>query len=439
MVPDSPPETVPAGRLDPADAPLRPWERIGLAGVLITTVAFGVLVEVRSAFSKVRMTDVGVYLRAGWSVRAGEDVYSIPDDRGWHYAYPPVFAVLMVPLADAPAGRPREWMLPYPVSVAVWYVLSVLALGFAVHRTAAALGPEVRYSRRWWYRRVLPIYVLVAPIGSTLSRGQVNLFLLALCAGWYADLANGRRFRSGLWLAGTVCLKLVPVYLAVLPLWRRDGRSLAGLAAGLTVGFAVVPALVWGPRGAVEINRRFVDAVILPGLGAGGDPTRDLELMNVTATDNQSVQAILHNYRHWEQPRPAHADLSTKLIHILIGGGLTLATLLIGGRVEADRLRLLMVVGSLVLLLVACSPVSHLHYPCLALFLVMGLVESSWRRTPGQLLPDRATLAVLAVAALCFTLPMIPVWEHRREVGLPLVGVLVLWAAGMARIWRERS
>jgi hypothetical protein len=72
------------------------------------------------------------------------------------------------------------------------------------------------------------------------------------------------------------------------------------------------------------------------------------------------------------------------------------------------------------------------------MFLVMGLVESSWRRTPGRLLPDRATLLVLAVAALCFTLPMIRVWEHRREVGLPLVGLLVLWAAEMVGIWGRR-
>jgi hypothetical protein len=325
-------------------------------------------------------------------------------------------------------------MLPYPVSVALWYAASVLALWFAVDRAAGAMGPEVRYSRRWWYRRMIPIYVLIAPIGSTLSRGQVNLFLLALCAGWYVDLANGRRFRSGLWLASAVCLKLFPAYLAVLPLWRRDGRALAGLAAGLVIGFAIIPALVWGPRGAIDVNRRFAEAVILPGLGAGGDPTRDLELMTMTATDNQSIQAIVHNYRHWEPPRPAHPDLATKLVHVLIGVGLTLATLLIGGRVEADRWRLLMVVGAMVLLLVALSPVSHLHYPCLGLFVVMGLVESSWRRHPGRLLPDRSTLVVLAVAALCFALPMIPVWECRREVGLPLLGVLVLWAAGMMNL-----
>jgi alpha-1,2-mannosyltransferase len=427
-----------AGPTDPRDGPLRPWERAGLGLVLIATVAFGVLVERRAAFSAVRMTDVGVYLRAGWSVRTGADVYSIPDDRGWHYAYPPVFAVLMVPLADAPADVPRDGMLPYAVSVAIWYAASVLAMWFAADRAAAALGPEVRYSRRWWYRRVIPIYVLIAPIGSTLARGQVNLFLLALCAGWYADLANGRRFRSGLWLAGAVCLKLFPAYLAVLPLRRRDGRALAGLAAGLVVGIVIVPGLVWGPTGAVAVNRRLVDAVILPGLGAGGDPTRDLELMNVTATDNQSIQAIVHNYRHWQRPRPTHPDPATKLAHVLIAGGLTLATLLIGARVETDRLRLLVVVGALVLLLAVCSPVSHLHYPCLALFLVMGLVESSWRRHPDRLLPDRATLAVLAFAALCFTLPMIPVWEHRREAGLPLLGVLVLWGAGMARIRPRR-
>ena len=35
------------------------------------------------------MTDLHVYLRAAWAVRAGADIYDVVDDNRWHYQYPP--------------------------------------------------------------------------------------------------------------------------------------------------------------------------------------------------------------------------------------------------------------------------------------------------------------------------------------------------------------
>ena len=52
------------------------------------------------------MTDLQVYLRAAWAVRSGADLYTIIDDNQWHYHYPALFAILMTPLADPPAGEP---------------------------------------------------------------------------------------------------------------------------------------------------------------------------------------------------------------------------------------------------------------------------------------------------------------------------------------------
>ena len=53
------------------------------------------------------MTDIGPYLRAAWAVRTGGDIYAITattDDRGWHYLYPPLFAIIMSPFAAPPPG-----------------------------------------------------------------------------------------------------------------------------------------------------------------------------------------------------------------------------------------------------------------------------------------------------------------------------------------------
>src|SRR5262249_31204322 len=83
--------------------PLRRGEGVGLWLLLCVIFLFGVLVEYRSVFLQRRMTDLNCYLRAGWAVRqGGADLYHTSDDNGWHYNYPPLYAILLAPLADPP-------------------------------------------------------------------------------------------------------------------------------------------------------------------------------------------------------------------------------------------------------------------------------------------------------------------------------------------------
>src|SRR5579884_1198075 len=174
---------------DSRQAPLRRTEGYALLGFFFVLVLFGALVEVRSAFQRTRKGDLNVFLRAGWAVRAGADLYAVTDDNGFHYHYPPLLALVAAPLADAPAGADRAGMLPYSLSVALCYVLNLLCLAFAVHHLAGALEQTMagRFrliwpagSRGWWALRLGPVLACLIPIGHTLSRGQVNLLLLAL-------------------------------------------------------------------------------------------------------------------------------------------------------------------------------------------------------------------------------------------------------------------
>src|SRR6516162_4028069 len=93
-------------------------ERLVVVLFLLALVAFGVLVEIRSAFLRRRMGDLSVYLRASWAVRVGANCYDVTDENGWHYHYPPLFAILLSPLADPPPQADQTGMVPYPVSVA---------------------------------------------------------------------------------------------------------------------------------------------------------------------------------------------------------------------------------------------------------------------------------------------------------------------------------
>ena len=171
------------------------WERVGLGLLLLAVLAFGGLVLVRSAFQQSRKTDFDVYARAGYAVRAGLDLYQISDDNGWHYCYPPPFAVAMTPLADPLPWADRTGYLPFWASVAVWYLLSAALAWRTVHVLAAAVLPDTpRGTRRWWYARLVPLYVCVGGVGFTLGRGQVNV-PAALVRG---RAVRGRRAGPGL-------------------------------------------------------------------------------------------------------------------------------------------------------------------------------------------------------------------------------------------------
>src|SRR2546422_10095609 len=123
----------PASQIAGAGAPaadregLRRWERLGLVALLVTILAFGVLIVIRSAFLDRPYTDLGCFLHAAWAVRTGNDIYAVTFN-DWYYNYPPLLAIFLVPLALPPAGQTTSGYLPLSVSAALWYVLSVVFL-----------------------------------------------------------------------------------------------------------------------------------------------------------------------------------------------------------------------------------------------------------------------------------------------------------------------
>ncbi len=154
-------------------------------------------------------------------------------------------------MADAPPGVARDWLLPYDWSIIAWLALSVAATLLAIHWFALGLeenaaDPDLRNlptgCRRWWSNRLFPFLICVAPIGCTYSRGQVTPFILLCIAGMFLNLVRGRNFRSGTWLAFAICLKVIPALLLLYPLLRRDYKALAGVAFGLFLSAAVIPA-----------------------------------------------------------------------------------------------------------------------------------------------------------------------------------------------------
>ena len=225
-----------------ATAPLSRWQTLGVVGFFAFLIAFGGLVEYRSALLTRRMGDLDVFLRAAWAVRNDADLYTISSDNDWHYIYPPLYAILLTPLADPPRDADPTGHLPYALSVAIFYVINLLCLLWGVHRLASALEErsedagfraQPKYCLRWWLLRLWPIAICFLPIGHTMMRGQVNVIVLAVLCLTLAGWIRGQSFRAGGWLALAICIKVIPAYLLIYPLWKRDWRAAGRLCAWL--------------------------------------------------------------------------------------------------------------------------------------------------------------------------------------------------------------
>jgi alpha-1,2-mannosyltransferase len=435
---------------DPRFSSLTWWERAGLTTLAALVICFGALVEMRSAFMQRRMTDLGVYLRAGWAARSGADIYDVTDANGWHFQYPPLFAILMAPLADPQAGADRAGTVPYAVSVAIWYALSVSFLALGTNALASALergspDPLVRGQRRgcrrWWALRVIPLLACLPPIGHTLMRGQVNLLWLAIMCALTAAIVRGQHWRAGLWLAAAACLKVLPLFLLILPLWRRDVRCLAGALVGLIVGLVAIPSAVFGPERTADYYQEYATKLLLPGLGKGSDQSRAKELIEMTANDSQSLMAAMHNTANLDRTtRPPHPSELVQSGSRLAGGILTLITIAAAGwRPRPDPLSESLFVGCLIVVMLLASPVCHLHYFCLEVPLLITLVAVAWeRRGAGLGLgAGLATLVVVNVAGE--TLPNLPGFDLLRDMALAMYPALLLWAVGCVVLWRRNQ
>ncbi len=419
----------------PADRPLSGWEWVGVAVLLAAIIWFGHLTLYRSAYWG-RMTDYGVYARAGWAVATGRDPYAVADDNDWHFVYPPPAALLFVPLADPPAGHDRAGFLPYDFGVGLWYAVSAVLMAVVAHQFASAGLPDARrWSRRWWYARLLPFDLCLSGIGYTLGRGQVNILLLALLAGMFVAATRRRAASAGFWLAAAAALKVIPAVMGLFFLSRREWRSATASLVGAAVLFLAVPAVVWGPSGAVQMNRRMIDAVLLPGLANEGDTSRAEELTNHTATDSQSFQAVIHNWRHPNRDdRPTTADPEAKLAHWGLVLAMLLATAGAGFRAARTPPTQLVVFGCAAVIMMLATPVSHLHYYLLAFPLVAGLIFRDLAGRPRAAIPRLAVLLPLVGWAVATTLPLIPdpLCLAFRDYGLGTAATVGLWAWGTA-------
>ena len=403
----------------------------------------GAIVEKRSAFMVRRMGDLDCFLRAGWAVRHGADLYAVTSDNDWHYNYPPFYAILMTPLADPPRGEETAGHVPYVWSVLICYLISVFALLWSAdvlataieeHSSDNAFRSEPTHCRRWWYLRLWPLLICCVPIGHTLMRGQVNLIVLALLCLALAGWVRGQSFRAGWWLASAICIKVIPAYLLVYPAWKRDLRALVGCGAGLLFGLVLLPLAVFGPEQTVTHYQTYGRVFLGPMFQVGDDDSRKEEIVGVNATDSIGVKNMLHNWMYPDrQTRPQDLHIGAKIAYLLLGFVMTLVVLWPSADTPWRRLHQL---AALIVLMTIFSPVSHSHYLAFCVPLTMMLIAWIWEGHDTITLPW--WLAVLFAAFLGTQVAaQLPGLEVLKDRCAAMFATLPLWALSVAQLWRD--
>lgn len=177
--------------------------------------------------------DLSVYRAGARDVLDGMRLYQGPVWAGLDFTYPPLAAVLFIPLA----------VLPAIIAQAVVCVVNLVLLGWICRRSLIAVGVAPGPS--------LTALVLVAggvlfwldSVRTTVYLGQVNLALLALVLG---DLLRpDSRRTKGIGVGIAAGIKLTPLifilFLLVTRRFRAAGTAIGVFVSTVVVGFVVVP------------------------------------------------------------------------------------------------------------------------------------------------------------------------------------------------------
>jgi alpha-1,2-mannosyltransferase len=340
--------------------------------------------------------DLQVYVYAVKDMLAGRDIFATTTPF-WnlYFIYPPIAAVLMVPLAFG----------PYVLWQVVWTGALVLAQQSVLKRCGVPRG---------WKLGLLGVAVVLAvePIRTTLGYGQVNTLLMALVV---ADLlpdrpGERRRIPQGTLIGLAAAIKLTPMLFLVFAF--LIGRRRAAVTG-------VVSFLAFTGLGAVLL---FSETVAFFGGLSGGDTRTASPLY----TGNQSLLGVFF--------RLADTSRTTTLLGLAVAGIVALLGTLVAAHWwrEGEKVFAVALVGLCTCL---ASPLSWTHHYVWILPMAVAVLTSRVPRWARLV----AGVWVVWVCA-CLPLALLPYGGGRERtfdllqqtvanVG-PLLGVLLV--AGLA-------
>ncbi len=356
--------------------------------------------------------DLLVYRMGARVLLDGGDIYgAIPpvvDDFGLPFTYPPLAAVLFVPLA----------LLPVTLAKIVFGMVSVAALVVTLRLVLARVRPGLSDGASWTVTAVaVAVALQLEPVRETVSFGQINLVLMALVA--LDVLAVKPKWPRGVLIGLAAAIKLTPAGFLLLFLLARDWRTSARIVAS-AAGFSAA-AYVLMP----EASTRYW-LHTLPDTGRIG---------SAYYAANQSLKAVLARFA---PPDPLETALWL---------GAAVITLV----VAVVAIRFALARGALVLALLAnaaavllASPVSWSHHwvwvaPAL-LVLTLEVLRA----------PTRKTVAVAAALGVIFLIGphhLLPAGDGREldwalpqhVIGSVYVTIAFVFLVALTRMRRDTA
>ena len=329
--------------------------------------------------------------------------------------HPPSAALLALPFAA----------FEYPTAARLWLVLQLLLLGWTIRCLARELG---------WGRAAgwigLAAAVVWTPVVLDLHVGNLHVVLLAtLVAAWRA-WRRGRALEAGAWLGLGTAIKIVPGYLVLYLLLRREWRAVAA-AVGVCAGLALGVTVLAGPT-------------IWSGFAAGVGTS-----IGVYQEEgfNVSLFGMLHRLTHGVRdigpllPRVGDGWITLVAAVVLLVPALLAAGRLAPAEEPPSDLDWALFVTAIVLV----TPLAWHHSYAL---LVLPILLLGRQLVPGGLRPVHAVVLLgltvpvevlaMAVRALATGLGVVPGGIAPGVVGLPYVVPTVACLVGFVALARMR-
>jgi hypothetical protein len=378
-------------------------------------------------------TDFTVFTEAGAAFFDGRNPYRVANPRGWHYLYPPLFALLVSPLSAFDTAS----------QVGIWYSLNVafaLLCFCEVRRLwCRVLGEQSRQCR--WVAACALLAVFL-PFLDCMQAGQLGIAILYLLLLGFRLVLEQRRgwhpFAAGLILALPAVVKLVPALPVMCLLmqqwagvlkpgsrprrWARAQALTAGVAMGVVLFLFAIPAAFLGWRANLAYLDQWYGRVV------ANERVGHQSNFNIHSYRNQSLanavhlvgRAALTGSLELRDARPAD-DHAERLFRPAIRGMVVfvLFVLLIVGASVGRREDPLDQVTAYALACCASlvvSPLSWGHY-----YMAMApaaLFAPVWLLRSGRLSQARRVVVILPIA----------VWSH--YLALPYAGGLGLLGLG---------
>jgi hypothetical protein len=363
-------------------------------------------------------TDFTVFTAAGAAFFDGRDPYEVTSPRGWHYLYPPLFAILLAPLSQ----------LDTESQVKLWFAFNG-AMAFACYFEA----------RRLWRiigggRSRLTTWIAVAagvstalPVLDCMQAGQLGIAILYFLMLGFRLVVSGRS--RGRWFAGGVVLALpavvklipaFPVLFLLAQVWgsvvrsprgrRPAGRAAfasGGVVAGILLFLLVVPAAFLGWRENLGHLRTWYGRVV------SNEQVAAASNFNIRSYRNQSLANAVYLMGHAGQTSGTQVAgtagrIADPVVPVAMAGVLALLAFA-GWAIGARRGRLdqAAAFGLACLATLLLSPISWGHYYMVELPAL--LCVPLWIERRGMPRLARGTAAVPPVVSWCYYLAQQPV------------------------------